>query len=85
MKTIQITYYRNGEYSHSHKEDWEITHLYCPNCGVQNVWAEQSEGDYYMVSELLCIHCKHHFFMPLGPNSVAHDEQERQRLDGIQI
>lgn len=36
--------------THHYWEDYEKSELFCPNCGIQSVWQEQSEGDYYSQS-----------------------------------
>lgn len=36
---------------------YEWTDLYCPNCGVQGLWMEEGEGDYYQGPEFVCTGC----------------------------
>lgn len=60
-KEITVTYYSraNGhpEISHSHKEEWTKTELYCPSCGVQNVWWDEYASDYYVGEPHMCLGC----------------------------
>lgn len=47
----------SGRLGHHYITDYEITDLYCPDCGVQDVWEEQGEGDYYVGSHYVCAAC----------------------------
>ena len=42
---------------HLSSSKWKQGNLYCINCGNQSVWEEQSEGDYYVGPENLCLVC----------------------------
>lgn len=88
MITFDVMYYgqRQGEprkFSHSYKETWEKTPLYCPHCGKRNVWHETSGGDYYVGETFLCGDCTAHFYLPTWPEPRPTDEQDKQRLVAI--
>ncbi len=42
---------------HHYIENFEKTKYFCPNCGCQDVWEEQSPGDYYVGAEYICSIC----------------------------
>lgn len=71
-KTFDVLYYKsenNGrgpgyEFSHKYSETWDLTELYCPHCGKQEVWEEQGGGDYYVGVDYACTACAHIFNMP---------------------
>jgi transposase-like protein len=42
------------------------TDYYCPNCGKQNVFVEEGEGDYYTGPTHYCNTCDYSFSIPSG-------------------
>lgn len=93
--SLDVKYYRgdnNGRgpgyvYSHSYPETWNKIDMYCPACGKQEVWQEDSAGDYYVGEGYMCAACGSDWTIQ-GP--VPHDEeprlidsQPRQRLEAI--
>lgn len=38
--------------------------LFCPECGANNVWIEDSPGDYYVGAEHRCGDCTSEFYLP---------------------
>ena len=53
--------------SHHYIENYEKSEYFCIHCGAQEVWQEQSGGDYYCGPEYFCTACSHRFTMQ-GPN-----------------
>lgn len=49
----------------THTYDYKFlqTALYCPTCGAQNVWVEDSPGDYYIGPEHRCGSCDAEFHL----------------------
>lgn len=43
--------------SHHYWCEFEKTNYFCPECGQQEVWQEQTEGDYYLGEQWLCASC----------------------------
>lgn len=68
MKVIQEFIYhekrakQEGQPGHHYILDYERTDYYCPSCGKQEVWVEQSGGDYYAGADYVCVACSslHH-------------------------
>lgn len=46
------------------QEVWLKTPFFCLFCGVQSVWREEGEGDYYVGSDYLCVACDSGFWLP---------------------
>ena len=70
---------------HSSPEAWEKIDLFCPHCGKQDIWQEQSSGDYYVGENYLCEACAHSFTIQ-GPSENKHEYGEtcwKQRLAAI--
>lgn len=71
-KTFDVLYYKaqnNGrgpgyEPSHKYSETWQLTELYCPHCGKQEVWQRDGSGDYYVGTSYACVACRHFFHLP---------------------
>ncbi len=58
---IEITYPNGAVRS----ERWELSELFCPNCGKRGcVWSEDDPGDYYVGPDYLCLACSTVFEMP---------------------
>ena len=53
-------------------DEIEKTDYFCPNCGVQNVYEEMNDGDYYMGATLYCLSCHHDFCMPVLSENKTH-------------
>jgi predicted RNA-binding Zn-ribbon protein involved in translation (DUF1610 family) len=72
-KTFPVHY----EAGHSYDETWATDgEMYCPHCGEQEVWIEQSGGDYYVGVPHFCTACEWKFYMPsLSERSGWQDEQ----------
>lgn len=81
MKRIEVKYYCRGEVSHSYKETWAITQLFCPHCGSKAVWEDQGGGDYYVGSEFLCIQCGTSLCAHEIPSPDPNGEQTKQRME----
>lgn len=68
-------------------EKWELTELYCPSCGKQEVWVEDSDGDYYEGPPHLCVGCETKFTLPFISQVEDQDDNampvDQQRLAGI--
>jgi predicted RNA-binding Zn-ribbon protein involved in translation (DUF1610 family) len=45
--------------SHHYIAEYEKSKYFCPNCGKQEVWEEQGEGDYYAGSSYICTSCSY--------------------------
>jgi hypothetical protein len=80
---MQETYNFTVKYEagHSYQETWELTDLFCPQCGSKTIWHEVSPGDYYVGEQHLCLSC-HVTFTIQGP-SQCNGWQNRQRLDAL--
>ena len=46
------------------RELYELTELYCPLCGKQDVWVETGPGDYYEGPQHACADCGASFTIP---------------------
>ena len=75
--TVSVKY----EAGHSYLEDWVKTEYYCPHCGKQEVWDEDSGGDHYVGTRLTCVSCAAGFRMP--ESADATDWQTQQRIEAI--
>jgi hypothetical protein len=77
MKTITVSY---G--SHERSETWEPDTVHCPFCGLQEVWVERDEGDYYQGPSFICRSCGTAFTLPTyRPGSInAQDQQRAEQL-----
>lgn len=91
MKTFDVLYYKSDNggrgpgkvFSHQYEETWEKIDMYCPNCGKQDVWHENSPGDYYVGEGYLCTDCKHVWTIQ-GPHEIhPSHEQDIQRITAI--
>jgi predicted RNA-binding Zn-ribbon protein involved in translation (DUF1610 family) len=43
--------------SHHYVREYQLSGLFCPTCGKQEVWAEQGGGDYYLGVDYVCASC----------------------------
>ena len=85
--TFDVLYYRGGPagraFSHKYTETWKKIEMYCPSCGKQEVWQEQSSGDYYVGEGYICVDCESCWTIQ-GPDKIHEkDEQGQQRLNAI--
>lgn len=53
-KTVTVNY-RLG---YTRKSDWFKSAYFCPNCGKQDVWFEDDDGDYFLGERYACTSCK---------------------------
>jgi len=68
---------------HSYQHTYEKCELFCPECGVQQVWQEQSEGDYYVGETYVCLGCEVQFTIQ-GPTLISgSDESVKQILSAL--
>jgi len=68
--------------THHYMEEYCLDALYCPDCGKQQIWAEQSPGDYYCGPIYLCAACGCNFTIQ-GPHHDANDKRIDQIRSGI--
>lgn len=67
---------------HTYAETWERdAALFCPHCGKQEVWVEQSGGDYYVGQHHMCLACRWTFYLP--SLNECRDEYDQQRLQKL--
>lgn len=70
-------------FSHKYPETWRKIEMYCPNCGKQDVWQEDSTGDYYVGEGYICVGCNQEWTIQ-GPSEIhPSNEQDAQRLAAI--
>jgi transposase-like protein len=86
-KTFDVLYYKSKrtgeqEFSHKYREDWETTDLYCPGCGVTNVWVRTDGGDYYVGEMYICTSCSNTFYLP-GGVGASDSKIDAQRLNNL--
>lgn len=60
--------------THHYMDEYEKCDLFCPNCGLKEVWQEQSPGDYYVGEDFICAACKHDFTIQ-GPRPMTEPNQ----------
>lgn len=60
---------------HTYKFKYELSDLFCPNCGQRTVWVEQSVGDYYEGPNHLCRKCNYKFSLPRLDHANDEDKQ----------
>ena len=48
---------------HTYEFRFQISELFCPECGKQDVWIEDSPGDFYVGPEHRCGSCGNEFTM----------------------
>lgn len=95
QKVFDVNYYRykdsaeprrteTREWSHKYSETWAITEWHCPKCGKVEVWEEQSGGDFYVGTQLICSACTFTFHMPHG-HEIGTDDADRQRLEKLTV
>lgn len=65
--------------THHYVDDYEKTELFCPNCGKQEVWKNQSEGDYYDGPDFICSACGNDFTMH-GPDRMTEKNELKKLL-----
>lgn len=63
--------------THHYFNEYEKTELFCPHCGKQEVWEEQSPGDYYCGPDFICTSCAHNFSIQ-GPLEMFARNQIKQ-------
>jgi transposase-like protein len=68
---------------HTLSEVWETTDYFCPRCGKQDVWVEDSPGDYYTGPSHLCKACGADFSLPYGCDARPNNWQDSQRLEAL--
>lgn len=56
--------------THHYWDDYERTSLFCPGCGYQEVWENQSAGDYYVGTDFICLECGSEFYLPDGVRKI---------------
>lgn len=89
--TFDVLYYNpdNGGrgpgrvYSHKYNETWKKIDMYCPACGHQAVWQEQSAGDYYVGEGFLCLDCKSTWTIQGPVDFNEKHEQDVQRFKAL--
>lgn len=60
---------------------YKQTNLYCPECGKQTVYVENSEGDYYVGPTHLCVSCDSNFTLPhIGVGGMHKKDLDDLRL-----
>lgn len=47
--------------THHYVDEYIKGDLFCPQCGKQSVWEEQSDGDYYCGPDYICDACGSRF------------------------
>ena len=63
---MKIIYNHKYEAGHTYSETWETCGWFCPFCGMQDVWIENSGGgDYYHGENAICTSCKTVFAEPI--------------------
>lgn len=72
---------------HHYIEEYERVDLFCPHCGQQKVWEEQSRGDYYCGPNYLCESCGSAFTLqgPDLPNEPRMFKQIEQLRTGVTL
>jgi DNA-directed RNA polymerase subunit RPC12/RpoP len=58
------------------------TGTWCPNCGMKQVWMDDSD-DYYEGCTYVCFSCEHHFTMPRLERISVHDTIYQNYLKAI--
>ena len=63
--------------THEVHERWSRDkEMFCPDCGKQEVWVEQSEGDFYVGPLFVCTSCESVWTIQ-GPGTATNVEQQR--------
>jgi predicted RNA-binding Zn-ribbon protein involved in translation (DUF1610 family) len=71
QKPIEVTVnYGNHQYHYEYAK----SAYFCPNCGSEEVWVEQSDGDYYQGPNHVCTSCTALFTLPSGADPVEESE-----------
>lgn len=75
------------EAGHSYDRTYVKTGYFCPACGVQTVWEEDSDGDYYAGSDYNCSSCGAKFNIPtlIDVDVEKMDWQQRQIYDALRL
>lgn len=76
--------------THHYWEEYLLGKLYCPNCGEQKVWEEQSSGDYYCGPDYLCSACGSNFkiqgpYQPTPKDGLNVIKKVDQLITGISL
>lgn len=79
-KTQEVFINIKYEAGHTLQEHLKLDKTYCLNCGRQNVWTNQSEGDYYYGAASICSDCGAEFTFQM---STPTDYLAQQRLAAI--
>ncbi|GAB3797318.1 hypothetical protein [Virgibacillus kimchii] len=66
----------NYELGHTIEFSYTKSNMYCPSCGRQSVWSEESEGDFYCGPDYACSHCKASFSIQLGTNENSFEGEQ---------
>lgn len=75
-KDVSIKY----SLGHTINSTYSKTDMYCPECGEQEVWKEESEGDWYVGPDHSCTFCKNAFTIQEGTNENDEGEQLIEQL-----
>ena len=70
--------------NHHYFDEYEKCDLFCPNCGIKEVWQEQSSGDYYVGEDFICVACKHNFTIQ-GPVPIYNLKKIEQLKSGVTL
>jgi predicted RNA-binding Zn-ribbon protein involved in translation (DUF1610 family) len=81
----EITFTNHYRAGHSYDERWATTDYHCPACGEKKVWENQSGGDYYVGTQLICTACSFSFYMPAAKQIEGQnpDDNDMQRLAAL--
>ena len=79
QKKVTLIYDAGHSYIETFEHD---TVLFCPHCGLNGVWIECSEGDYYQGPTFICVECGTSFTMP-GFNPRSKNKQDMQRAEQL--
>jgi len=60
-------------------EQWDKADYYCPNCGKESVWSDDSD-DYYLGCKYICSDCKVVFYLPIVVDAKKDDLKRANAL-----
>lgn len=82
MKTDTLRVLNEYPGSHHYHEIYELTEMYCPNCGVKGQVWEAPDGDYYVGGRSICTACFHEGHL-MGGMSPIRDENVTMQAEQL--
>lgn len=83
---IQLVYEKDTPFARTDQEIWQLTRLFCPECGKKPVFMDPGPGDYYVGQDYVCATCGASFCLPttvLPYNDIGHQRAKLLLESGV--